>query len=174
MITASKSGRKIGSYYIWRLNGLFNKTLTACIISHSSLLKFIKILEVLFRVMPACTLLNPRTFLTLKVETMRIALLVAILNEAVVIQKFYSKLPLFMFLWQIVFFFQASLCHVSTVSLTKITQFPLSEFLLLLGAMPAASVLLFCSYDSMKHPNLHSRRVLRDLAASEATSLWQM
>lgn len=105
MITASKSGRKIGSYYIWRLNGLFNKTLTACIISHSSLLKFIKILEVLFRVMPACTLLNPRTFLTLKVETMRIALLVAILNEAVVIQKFYSKLPLFMFLWQIVFFF---------------------------------------------------------------------
>lgn len=53
MITASKSGRKIGSYYISRLNGLFNKTLMACIISHSSLLKFIKIPEVLFRVMPS-------------------------------------------------------------------------------------------------------------------------
>lgn len=38
MITACKSSHKIGSYYVSYSNGLFNKTLIACIMLHSSLL----------------------------------------------------------------------------------------------------------------------------------------
>lgn len=38
MITACKSSHKIGSYYVSYSNGLFNKTLIACLMLHSSLL----------------------------------------------------------------------------------------------------------------------------------------
>lgn len=48
MITACKSRHKIVGYYVSHSNGLFNKTLIACIIPHGSLLEFIKKQEVLF------------------------------------------------------------------------------------------------------------------------------